>query len=135
MHILEPDVSLTDFALMLECLFFSVVVFREGRAQPATPLRSWFILFFVSIAVASLSGGISHGFIPLDHPLHKPVWAITLWLIGVTAFSCYNLSVVLFKASERLQKATVLITLTLLILYSIFIFTAFRPFISAICAY
>ncbi len=84
----EPDVTLTDYALALECILF-VVLLQRGRARP-WGLRFWFSLFFASVSVASLCGGTVHGFFLDEQTLgHTILWPTTLLAIGVTALSAW----------------------------------------------
>ncbi len=79
----EPDVTLTDFALALECAVFALLLWRRG---PGAELRGWLVLFFASTSAASLLGAAVHGFF-LDESSagHAVLWPATLLAIGVTA--------------------------------------------------
>ena len=76
---LEPDVTLTDFALAIECGAFAFVLLkREGLAR-------WFALFFGAIGLAALCGGLSHGFFPGN----AIVWRATMVALGFASFSSW----------------------------------------------
>ena len=80
----EPDVTLTYYALTLECGLFVYWLLVHGPADD--PLRLWFAVFFASIGVAALSGGTMHGYFPkADTFGHRVLWGVTLIAIGVTA--------------------------------------------------
>ena len=80
----EPDVTLTDYALTLECGLFVYWLLVHGQAD--NPLRLWFAVFFASIGAAALSGGTVHGYFPnADTFGHSVLWGVTLIAIGVTA--------------------------------------------------
>ncbi len=86
----EPDVTLTDYAVALECGLFAYWLLVSGQAgqagQAENPLRLWFAIFFASIGVAALSGGTVHGYFPGEGTVsHSLLWGTTLIAIGVTA--------------------------------------------------
>ena len=80
----EPDVTLTDYALTLECGLFAYWLLVHGQAD--NPLRLWFAVFFASIGLAAFSGGTVHGYFPnADTFGHSVLWGATLIAIGLTA--------------------------------------------------
>ncbi len=86
--IAEPDVTLTDYGLALECALFAVLLarLRDG----ADPARGWFLVFFAALSVAALAGGTSHGFFYDETTLtYQVVWKTTLLAIGVVALSAW----------------------------------------------
>lgn len=58
----EPDVTLTDYGLAIECAAFAYLLSRRGCR--GDPLRTSFMLFFASTALAAFTGGAVHGFFP-----------------------------------------------------------------------
>ena len=88
--IAEPDVALTDYALVVESFLFS---FWLHRTHPSNSLRSWFVLLFGSIGLAALVGGTVHGFLTdAESPVTKFCWVLTLIFLGMTAFSEYGIA-------------------------------------------
>ena len=84
----EPDVTLTDYGLAIECALFTYLVFRS-RKKPQL-LRIWFALFFGSLSLAALLGGTVHGFfLDTQATAHTFLWQATLLAIGVTALSLW----------------------------------------------
>ena len=80
----EPDVTLTDYAVTLECGLFVYWLLVHGQSD--NPLRLWFAVFFASIGLAALSGGTVHGYFPGEGSVgHSVLWGATLIAIGVTA--------------------------------------------------
>lgn len=77
----EPDVTLTDYALALECAVFCVLLLRLRPAQG--PLRAWWVFFFATVGLAALIGGTVHGFLPGNQAL----WLATMLTLGVTSLS------------------------------------------------
>ncbi len=83
----EPDVTLTDYGLALECALFTILLARYRRDGSLAP---WFMLFFASIGVAALAGGTVHGFIPdKTSPAAAVLWILSLLALGVTALGAW----------------------------------------------
>ena len=88
--IAAPDVTLTDYALSIECFLF---VFWLSRKQNSNSLKFWFGLLFSSIGFAALVGGTVHGF--LADPRSSAgrfAWLTTMLFLGLTAFSEYGIA-------------------------------------------
>jgi hypothetical protein len=95
----EPDVTLTDYAVALECMLF---IFLLQRTQARlSGMRTWFMLFFVSVGIASLCGGTVHGFF-LDQQSwgNAILWPSTMLAMGVTALSMWAIGAELLIASQ-----------------------------------
>lgn len=85
---LEPAVTLTDYALAIECGVFAALLSRIRSGVDSR--RVWYMAFFASLAVASLSGGTSHGFFPDKGSLaHAVIWDTTLLAIGLTGLAAW----------------------------------------------
>ncbi len=86
----EPDVTLTDYALALECGLFAVLLWRREARWP--PLRTWFVVFYGAIGAATLSGGTVHGFF-LDPAStgNRILWPATLLAVGFAALAIWVL--------------------------------------------
>lgn len=79
---LEPDVTLTDVGLALECGAFAVLLARGPRA----PGRRPFALFFAVLAAAAALGAIEHGFVAdKASAAEVVVWSATLLAVGLAA--------------------------------------------------
>ncbi len=61
----EVDVTLTDYALALECAIFVFVLLR----REASRLRNRFIFFFTMVSIASLAGVLAVGFFVSNYSL------------------------------------------------------------------
>lgn len=86
--IAEPDVTLTDYGLALECGLFALLLHRSREG--GDPAGIWFTVFFAALAAASLAGGTVHGFLHQQESLaHRVAWNATLIAIGVTALSAW----------------------------------------------
>ena len=82
----EPDVTLTDYGLFVECAAFAWLIAR----RPASPeaLRRWIVAFFVFTALAALSGGTVHGFFIADGGgMGRVLWKLSMLAIGATALA------------------------------------------------
>jgi hypothetical protein len=87
MTLIEPDVALTDFGLAVECALFAAWLGRPTGA--GGNLRRWFVVLFAALAVASLLGGITHGFLPEGSPGAAQAWLATLAAIAVAALASW----------------------------------------------
>lgn len=85
----EPDVTLTDYAIVLECAIFCVLIARWPNAYRS--LRDWWIAFFGSIAISAFFGGTVHGFFPEPGAAHDALWKVTMLGLGLTALACWKL--------------------------------------------
>ena len=79
----EPDVTLTDYALALECAVFCVLLIRGGPWTQS--LRRWWTFFFASVGTAALIGGTVHGFLPGNAVL----WTATLLTLGAASLAAW----------------------------------------------
>ncbi|MBL7670818.1 MAG: hypothetical protein JNM39_10055 [Bdellovibrionaceae bacterium] len=129
----EPDVALTDYALMILCSFFSWRLwFQPGISKLMG--RIW-VAFFISIAFASLTGGTSHGFF-LD-PTTLPsqiLWLATLLAIGVTASVAWVLVGVLLSGPEKV-KVWSLFAGFVFVVYSVIVIFYSQRFVVVILSY
>jgi hypothetical protein len=90
----EPAVTLTDYALAIECAVFVIALSRLNARD--RKLRFWFVVFFVSIGAASLLGGTVHGFfLAVSSPGRRVLWPATLLAILVTSLAAWNIGAVL----------------------------------------
>lgn len=86
--ITEPDVTLTDYGLAIECALFAYLLYRPRDRN--SPLRTWFALFFGSIGLAALIGGTVHGFFLDEESIgYRILWPATLIASGLAALSTW----------------------------------------------
>ena len=84
----EPDVTLTDYGLAIECTVLALLLHFYG--DPRASLRPWFTFFFVSIAAAALGGGTVHGFFSATETLgYRILWPLTLIAAGLTTLATW----------------------------------------------
>jgi hypothetical protein len=87
---LEPDVTLTDYGLALECAVLAAGLRFGTTNRPE--LRNVGIVFFVSLGLSAVTGGTVHGFYPdPQSPQSRWLWQLTLQAIGLAAFSTWRL--------------------------------------------
>ena len=133
LELTRPAVSLTDFALALECSVFAVLLARRTATDQL--LRKWFAVFFTSIAAASLLGGITHGFFEYStSPVRGVLWTATLLSILVTSFATWSIAAILQlePPASRLVRGFALAQILVLSIVVLFIS---REFVIAIVAY
>lgn len=121
---LEPDVTLTDYALALECVVFCALLLRGGPWHQ--PLRRWWVFFFASIGVAALIGGTVHGFLPGNAAL----WTATLLTLGATSLAAWMIGSYLL-ALPAIRRAAVV----LLLVYVAVVLFVRQEFLVAIAMY
>jgi hypothetical protein len=84
----EPDVTLTDYAIALECAILCILAGRWHTSNHA--LRRWWIVLFASIGAGALFGGTVHGFFLDAETLgHRVLWPATLLALGVTSMAMW----------------------------------------------
>ena len=130
----EPDVTLTDYGLTLLCSWFA---WRIGeQATYSRSFRTLWIVFFASIAGASLFGGTVHGFFLDESTLgYRILWPSTLLMVGVTASSAWILTGFLISSSSRSVQKWALFAGILFLLYSMVVIFFSQSFTVVILNY
>lgn len=96
--ITEPITTLTDYAIALETVVFTVLLFRNAPLS----VKAW-ALAFLSVGIAAIAGGTYHGFHPiLEFPARLALWQIMLYALGAASFFML-LATTLSTVSRRLQ--------------------------------
>jgi len=102
MTLMEPDVTLTDYGLAIECMVLAGLIYAYGA--PRNALRFRFIALFIALGVAALIGGTFHGFFGNQSPLGLTVlWPATLVAIGMAALALWSIGATLIF-SERVAN-------------------------------
>jgi hypothetical protein len=133
MTLTEPAVTLTDYALAIECAVFVLFLMRRDASDRA--MRFWFVVFFASAGSASLLGGTVHGFFPdAASSGRQIVWQATLLAILVTALAAWNIGSILLLSP---RGATIVRRLAIaqLIVFSFVVLFLRHEFFIAILAY
>jgi uncharacterized protein DUF6962 len=127
----EPDVTLTDFALALECAIFALLVARAS----SPPMRRWWVLFFGSIGLSAFCGGLVHGYFnDRSSAEWAIVWRISLLAIGVTSMATWSLGAYL-QQGDRLGANVRKAAVWILAVYAIVVLTVSTSFLVAILFY
>ncbi len=128
----EPDVTLTDYLLTLECLVISILILRR---RPLSVFGRWLLVFFGAIGFAALAGGTFHGFFnqPVT-PWHEALWILTMLGIGVAGLAAWHMGIRLM-ALPQAEKGISLLSLVLLCLYAALVVSGTHAFIVAILYY
>lgn len=88
---LEPDVALTDFLLAALCSGLAASLLRRHNGDPR--LRRAFAALFAALALASLLGGVWHGFFSgSGAPEITIVWTMTMLALGAVASTLWVIS-------------------------------------------
>lgn len=86
----EPDVTLTDYGLAIECAICAVLLGLTASNRKG--LRTAGMCFFVSLGLGAVIGGTVHGFCPdRESPACALLWKLTLESVGLAAFSAWTL--------------------------------------------
>lgn len=133
MTLLEPDVTLTDFALAIECAWFAVWL-QRNRTR-GEPFGLSFIVFFGAVGLAALLGGITHGFLPdPQHWLTRIVWRGTLLAIGAAALASWWIGARL-SLPEKPARWITIFAAAGFALYAVFVLFISQSFLVAIAHY
>jgi len=75
---------LTDYLIVMVCIYFGVVLYREARQITNKP-KLLFGIGFLTAAVAALIGGTFHGFsLYFNQSAKIALWNTTVFFIGIT---------------------------------------------------
>ena len=129
----EPDVTLTDYGLAIECAVLVLLLLRQG--DPQEPLRIWFALFFASVGLAALAGGTVHGFFPGEETLgHAMLWPTALIAIGLTAMAGWAIGARLLFSTD-VARRIILAAAVEFVAYSVLVLLISQRFMFAVINY
>lgn len=125
---LEPDVTITDYLLSLAC-----AVFAWWCAYRRADAFRWYVLFFVTLSLASLFGGTVHGFVP------SGAWSDLLWCgvllsLGGTAVAMWGITTAL-GCPPALARLVMRVVALLALVYLAVVVGGMRAFWISIIAY
>jgi hypothetical protein len=83
----EPDVTLTDYAIAVECAVFCALILRSPTSD--VRLRRWWAVLFASIGAGAFLGGTVHGFTVEPSLSRAILWVLTMLALGVTAMAMW----------------------------------------------
>ena len=129
----EPAVTLTDYALAIECAVFVIALSRLDARDKELCL--WFVVFFASIGTASVLGGTVHGFfLAASSPGRRILWPATIFAILVTSLAAWNIGAVL-QLNERQAALVRRLAIAQLVLFSLVVLLVTSRFYIGIIAY
>lgn len=124
----EPAVTLTDYAIALECLVLCVFALRWHARRD---LRRWWVVFFASIGVAAALGGTMHGFLPDDRSTAgAALWLATMLTLGITSLAAWAVGSHLLRMDWIRGTAV-----AVFVIYALVVVLANREFVVAIAMY
>jgi hypothetical protein len=85
--VLEPAVTLTDFALFALNAILALRIFRVPTSLPIAR-RHW-VLLFASVSAGALAGAISHGWFPEETHAGYIIWRVTMLLVGIAGIASF----------------------------------------------
>ena len=81
----QPSVMITDYLLALSLIYFG---YRIYKRQEEREFKTYFVIAFFALALASFLGGTYHGLLnSLPDILVTILWKLTLLSVGITNFS------------------------------------------------
>ena len=127
---LEPDVTLTDFAITLICGIFAAELWRQRG-----PFAGAFVRLFTFPGLAALVAGIVHGYVPdTDAGIGSALWVMSLLAVGAASAAMWELVVRITLKKRALRAALGLIGLAWLG-YAWWVFAVDRSFAIAVYQY
>ena len=131
--ITDPAVTLTDYALAVECAVIVILLIRSDASD--RELRFWFVVFFASACLASLLGGTVHGFFKeADSAGRAILWPATLLSILVTGLAAW-LAATLLQLQGNMATMARRAGLAVMALLAMLVLFVTRAFFVAIIAY
>ncbi len=129
----EPDVTLSDYALFVECMVFAWLIARTSTTNLS--MRRWTSLFFAFTAIAALLGGTVHGFFAEVETLPgQALWKGSLLFIGGAALAAWGMGAHLRRDSP-LARAITRMAGIITALYSLVVIFVSDAFAVAIAGY
>lgn len=130
----EPDVSLTDFGLALETAIFTALLIRFPTRWAR--LRRWSVAFFGAATVASLAGGLDHGFFRRDgrDSGHDLLWTTSLLAIGASSLALVGIGAER-GFSRTAARRLVAVATVAFVAYALVVLLVWSDFLVAILAY
>jgi hypothetical protein len=128
----EPDVTLTDYALTLECAVFCALALRWKTTDER--VRRWWLVLFASVGLGALAGGTVHGYFLAPGTAHDILWLSTLLCLGVTSLAMWVIgSTVLLRepAAAWVRRAAV----AQFVVYAAVVLFVYSRFLVAIATY
>lgn len=129
----EPAVTLTDYAVAIECALFAALLARQRAIH--RDRQSWFLVFFAAVGAASIFGGTVHGYYPdPQSPGWIILWPATLLAVGATALAAWVIGAGLLWSPSITRRVTIAAA-TQFALYGVIVLCGSKGFRIAILNY
>lgn len=129
----EPDVTLTDYGLAVECALCVYLLHRRGRER--TWLLPWLVFFFAAVGGAALAGGSVHGFFLDERTVgHLILWRATLIFIGGTALAVWAIGSRIWFAPASVRRIDMVVWIAFAIYAAVVVFVS-QEFLAAVVFY
>lgn len=94
MMITEPATTLTDYAIAVESLIFTVLLVRTEQSHLQRSRQLW-AATFACVGLAAFLGGTCHGFVnTLGNDVVKVLWQVMLCSIGIASIFMISATVI-----------------------------------------
>jgi len=122
----EPDVTLTDYLVTVECGLFVYLLLSAVPVQRF--MRTWFAMFFAMGGAASFLGGTRHGFFPDPESAANQMLDVAAMIaLGLTALAAWIFgAVILF--GERVARVMTVVAAAEFFLYAVCLLFFFAYF-------
>lgn len=129
----EPDVTLTDYAIALECLVFCVLGARWSTTDIS--MRRQWVAFFASVGAGAFFGGTVHGFFPNSESTgHRVFWPSAMLALGCTSAVMWIIGARL-RLSDRAVAWVRGFAIAQFALYALIVLAVDQRFVVAIATY
>ena len=131
--ITDPAVTLTDYALAIECAILLALLARPQASDET--LRLWFVVFLAAAAAASLLGGTVHGFFKAADSRGRAIlWPLTLLSILLSGLAVWFAAARL-ELQPRAESWARITAIAVMAILSAAVIFATRNFAIAIVGY
>ena len=124
----EVDVTLTDYALAIEC---GVLAWAVGCSDA---FACWLGRMFVALAVSSVAGGTVHGFCRRASIGERILWPLALLALGLVAVSAWGAGACLVTSNAG-SRCIVGVAVVAWIAYAVAVVAGAQTFAVAIANY
>ena len=129
----EPDVTLTDYIVTVECVFFAYLLLSAMPDQRF--LRIWFAVFFFMAGAAAFLGGTRHGFFPdRASSANQMLDVASMVALGLTSLAAWIFGAVILFGRRVSRIATAVASIEF-VLYVVCLLFYSKSFLVAIVNY
>ena len=133
MNLHEPDVSLTDLGLAVECVWFVILLVRHSAHSKS--MLDWFVAFFAATGLAAFIGALAHGLVTdVQSALYKGLWLGRFASIGLAAIASWAIGARLIL-SDATARAIIVCAFVAFVIYMVIVLKISQSFAVAIIYY